>query len=51
MTSRFVAALCCTSALCAFSAFDRARAQQAGPAVAASGQREEIVVTARKTEE
>ena len=53
MTSRFVAALCCTSALCAFSAFDGAQAQQADQPAAStgSGQLEEIVVTARKTEE
>jgi iron complex outermembrane recepter protein len=53
MTSRFVAALCCTSALCAFSAFDGALAQQAAQPAAStgSGQLEEIVVTARKTEE
>src|SRR5579859_7581378 len=53
MTSRFVAALCCTSALCAFSAFDGAKAQQGAQPAASSGtgQLEEIVVTARKTEE
>jgi iron complex outermembrane receptor protein len=52
MTSRFVAALCCTSALCAFSAFDGARAQQADqPAAASAAGLEEIVVTARRTEE
>ena len=53
MTSRFVAALCCTSALCAFSAFDGARAQQAAQPAASTGagQLEEIVVTARRTEE
>jgi iron complex outermembrane receptor protein len=53
MTSRFIAALCCTSALCAVSAFDGARAQQGDQPAASSGagQLEEIVVTARKTEE
>jgi iron complex outermembrane receptor protein len=51
MTSRFVAALCCTSALCAFSAFDGARAQQADQPAAAPAGLEEIVVTARRTEE
>ncbi len=53
MTSRFVAALCCTSAICAFTAIDGARAQQAAaPAAASAGpQLEEIVVTARRTEE
>src|ERR1700722_14494532 len=52
MTSRLVAALSCTSALCAFSAFDGARAQQgAQPAAAPAAGLEEIVVTARRTEE
>ena len=53
MTSRFFAALCATSALCAFSAFDSAVAQQAAQPAASTGggQLEEIVVTARKTEE
>jgi iron complex outermembrane receptor protein len=53
MTSRFVAALCCTSALSAFSGFTGAMAQQADRPAASTGagQLEEIVVTARKTEE
>ncbi len=53
MTSRFIAALCCTSAICAFSAIDGARAQQAAQAAppAAGPGLEEIVVTARRTEE
>ena len=52
MTSRFIAALCCTSAICAFSAIDSARAQQADqPAASAPAGLEEIVVTARRTEE
>ncbi len=53
MTSRFVAALCATSALCAFTAFDSAVAQQGAQPSASTGagQLEEIVVTARKTEE
>src|ERR1700761_3409499 len=53
MRSKLLAALCCTSALCAVSAFDSARAQAGDqPAVAAGGQGlEEIVVTARRTEE
>ena len=53
MTSRFIAALCCTSALCAFSGFNGAMAQQGDQtgATSGSGQLEEIVVTARKTEE
>jgi iron complex outermembrane receptor protein len=53
MTSRFIAALCCTSAICAISALGSARAQEAAQAEARAGgqQLEEIVVTARKTEE
>ena len=53
MTSRFVAALCCTSALCAFSASDMAMAQGGDQPAATAGSQglEEIVVTARRTEE
>jgi iron complex outermembrane receptor protein len=51
MTSRFIAALCCTSALGAFSSFGVAYAQQSAQPAASTGQLEEIVVTARKTEE
>jgi iron complex outermembrane receptor protein len=53
MTSRFVAALCCTSALCAFSVSDMAVAQGSDQpaATGASQGLEEIVVTARRTEE
>jgi len=53
MTSRLFAALCATSALCAFSTFDSVVAQPAAQPAASTGggQLEEIVVTARKTEE
>jgi iron complex outermembrane receptor protein len=51
MTSRFIAVLCCTSALSAFSSLGVANAQQNDQAGSGSGQLEEIVVTARKTEE
>ncbi len=52
MTSRIFAALCCTTALSAFSTFGGvAIAQQGDQAGSSSGQLEEIVVTARKTEE
>ena len=48
-----IATLCCTSALCALSTFDSAKAQQGAQPAASTGvgQLEEIVVTARKTEE
>ena len=53
MTSRLFAALCATSALCAFSAFDSTIAHPAAQPSASTGgaQLEDIVVTARKTEE
>src|SRR6185437_5416251 len=53
MTSRFAVALCATTALCAFTAFDVVVAQPAAQPAASTGngQLEEIVVTARKTEE
>jgi len=53
MTTRIIAALCCTTAICAFSAVQPAYAQQAAQPAASSqtGGLEEIVVTARKTEE
>ncbi len=51
MTSRFIAALCCSSALSAFSSVHFAQAQQGAQLGSSSGQLEEIVVTARKTEE
>ena len=53
MTSRLLAALCCTSALCVVSAFDGARAQGGDQPAATAGAQglEEIVVTARRTEE
>jgi iron complex outermembrane receptor protein len=53
MKSRFLAALCCTSALCAFSAANTAMAQGSDQPAATAGSQglEEIVVTARRTEE
>jgi len=53
MKSRFVAALCCTSALCALSAIDGVKAQEAAQPAASTGgsQLEEVVVTARRTAE
>jgi iron complex outermembrane receptor protein len=51
MTSRLIAALCCTTAIGAFSAGGTAFAQLGDQAGSNSGQLEEIVVTARKTEE
>ena len=51
MTSRLIAALCCTTALSTFSYVGAAYAQQGDQAGSSSGQLEEIVVTARKTEE
>jgi iron complex outermembrane receptor protein len=53
MNLRFIAAVCCAFAFCANGPIDGAGAQQAtGPeGSGASGQLEEIVVTARKTEE
>ncbi len=51
MTSRIFAALCCTTALSAFSSVGVVYAQQGDQAGTSSGQLEEIVVTARKTEE
>ena len=52
--SRLIASLYCTSAVCLLSSLNPAYAQQGDqPAVASggTGQLEEIVVTARKTEE
>ena len=51
MTSRLIAALCCTSALSAFSSFGVVYAQQTAQPGSSAGHLEEIVVTARKTEE
>jgi iron complex outermembrane receptor protein len=51
MTSRLIAALCCTSALGAFSSAGVAYSQQSDQVGSNAGQLEEIVVTARKTEE
>ena len=52
MTTRIIAALCCTTAFGALIALQPVRAQEAAqPAASNSGGLEEIVVTARKTEE